>query len=1105
MRIACRRSALVARLPIHESMWIEEIFIEHFGGIDHFKVGNLSPHLNVIAGPNEAGKTTVAAFIRSILVGFPKLSSRTNTYETPDGAPRSGWLTAHTPANGMLLARRQERPGRRSGVLQVSSRDGGPVDPSLVSGLRDDGAPTNDAQSLFAFDLDNLSHLDREGLRSRIVGAALGSVDVNPTEVLRSVNDRIKRLGKRSLKDDYSLVALQSRLRHVEKRLRMVDEKPHRYVELKEELETIVASKGQLGAQISTHETELERLRQVLACENDWNKLISLEKRISGLEDARDFPADGLSRLELLQERLSEAETTKDELHRQISMLRERVDRLKPDQGYVDQSPAIFALSEQAHELAGYPSRIERLKAAISQASEVLEDEIVGLGGDWTRNRVAGSDPSLVVEKEIARFEDAWRKLSERVDVLRVRVADHERNCEKLAEQVTRKQRKIAELSPSCRGFLSPEHRGLLMQWKELDTNAALIRQRIQQANHQMEKLSAALREVDARLKTIGSGQSWRTPWMLGATLLQLAGTGGMFVTYWAADLTGWLPSTVFGVGCVLLFSTISSVVLMVARARANEKRLKHESATLRQERDRIVQEIRTIRISGQKLASDLRTSLQRMTDVTRTVLGNPHSRREDILKAENRSLAVEESVRTRRALEETLAEDFSHKEIEMRRKAEAVQGLQQAEHDFARLQETWNAFLDRQGLDQGISPETGIILVRRLRDLKRDLQHISEQESSLARLQQQWDQFVSAAEELAGRLGSRVSAETPILDLVSRWVRRSREAAESLTAGEGLIERIQECRIRLETATNKAYEVGAVIGHLMESAGVDDEEGFRHQGRRHEQFRSLELERDLLVDRLTAGLGFHGQSHMRQSLSREDWQSDKRRAAGHQAAMQMLRTQQEELAEREGRVSREIEALEAEEQTERLAAEREELLTRLNDGLEEWATLKLASALLSRTIRLYESDKQPRVMARASELFRFITGGAFTRVLLPLDSKSVQVERNDGTYLAEELLSRGTLEQVYLVLRLAHLDVCRFNGHSNPVLMDDVLVNFDPDRGKRTAQALTDFAEETGIQILFFTCHPHVEKLFPDCAVRVRLGSPLSGSVRRTSAPATV
>jgi uncharacterized protein YhaN len=41
---------------------------------------------------------------------------------------------------------------------------------------------------------------------------------------------------------------------------------------------------------------------------------------------------------------------------------------------------------------------------------------------------------------------------------------------------------------------------------------------------------------------------------------------------------------------------------------------------------------------------------------------------------------------------------------------------------------------------------------------------------------------------------------------------------------------------------------------------------------------------------------------------------------------------------------------------------------------------------------------------------------------------------------------------------------------------MDDILVNFDPDRADRAADALHALAERH--QVLFFTCHPRTAEL---------------------------
>ena len=71
----------------------------------------------------------------------------------------------------------------------------------------------------------------------------------------------------------------------------------------------------------------------------------------------------------------------------------------------------------------------------------------------------------------------------------------------------------------------------------------------------------------------------------------------------------------------------------------------------------------------------------------------------------------------------------------------------------------------------------------------------------------------------------------------------------------------------------------------------------------------------------------------------------------------------------------------------------------------------------------------------------------------------------DQGEPVPPESLSRGTQEQAYLAAPL-------------PVIMDEVLVNFDPERAERTARAFAELAdgkEGPAHQLLYFTCQPHM------------------------------
>jgi hypothetical protein len=59
--------------------------------------------------------------------------------------------------------------------------------------------------------------------------------------------------------------------------------------------------------------------------------------------------------------------------------------------------------------------------------------------------------------------------------------------------------------------------------------------------------------------------------------------------------------------------------------------------------------------------------------------------------------------------------------------------------------------------------------------------------------------------------------------------------------------------------------------------------------------------------------------------------------------------------------------------------------------------------------------------------------------------------------------------------------------GVAVPLVLDDVLVNFDSHRAQLAAQVLKDFAA-MGHQVIMFTCHEHIMRMFHQIDVQVRV-----------------
>ena len=77
--------------------------------------------------------------------------------------------------------------------------------------------------------------------------------------------------------------------------------------------------------------------------------------------------------------------------------------------------------------------------------------------------------------------------------------------------------------------------------------------------------------------------------------------------------------------------------------------------------------------------------------------------------------------------------------------------------------------------------------------------------------------------------------------------------------------------------------------------------------------------------------------------------------------------------------------------------------------------------------------------------------------------------------------LSRGSVEQLYLCLRLGLAETFAERSEALPIILDDVLVNFDPGRAVSVAEVLAETAQRH--QVLLLTCHPHLEEIVRSAA----------------------
>lgn len=81
----------------------------------------------------------------------------------------------------------------------------------------------------------------------------------------------------------------------------------------------------------------------------------------------------------------------------------------------------------------------------------------------------------------------------------------------------------------------------------------------------------------------------------------------------------------------------------------------------------------------------------------------------------------------------------------------------------------------------------------------------------------------------------------------------------------------------------------------------------------------------------------------------------------------------------------------------------------------------------------------------------------------------AIQAKPKAGGYHEWKYLSSGTTDQAYLSLRLAMTELITDNGERLPLMLDDVLLQYDAERAENALEYLKKYAQNA--QILFFTC----------------------------------
>ena len=148
------------------------------------------------------------------------------------------------------------------------------------------------------------------------------------------------------------------------------------------------------------------------------------------------------------------------------------------------------------------------------------------------------------------------------------------------------------------------------------------------------------------------------------------------------------------------------------------------------------------------------------------------------------------------------------------------------------------------------------------------------------------------------------------------------------------------------------------------------------------------------------------------------------------------------------------------------LKEEYENLKEQLQIVEEKNKCIQKAKELIEKAYEQMKKSVTPKFTQNLSDLIQKITDGKYQKVSIHED-KGLIVELQNGEYRSANLLSVGTIDQLYLSLRLAMLD--EISKEKMPIILDEAFAYFDDERLKNSLLFLIQQAKEH--QIMLFTC----------------------------------
>lgn len=1020
-------------------MKIREIEIDGFGVWRDLKLQELPDHALVIYGPNEAGKTTLMQFVRTILYGFSP--HRRARYMPPVFGGKPGGRLRLGSALGEYVVERHTTLDSRledRGNISVLDPEGKQAESAelikLLAGV--DEATFNNVFACGLREIQELGSLDDTRAAELLYKLTTGFDRVSLIDVMRElITGRERLLGPEEGRGTIpQLMAKRDKLKAE------IDERSsatRRWSELAAQRVALADEAKQLTDAIAQSEANSRVMQAALEVQNPWNSRADIERQLSTIKEVKQLPEKATEKLDGYSRRVVRGKKRLRKLREQWLKLRGEVNQIVVNKLLLTQANRIEAICEHSQWMVSLDDHIRRIKGEIARLDDEIQTQLGSVAGRANLDELS-ADNYAALKRPAAAMREETEKLEQARKELEQANHDAERMTSKLASSA--RNRQVDDLQEAIHA--AGERVALLRRRVQVEERLEQLTRRREELEFDGEELTE-YQETPMRVSALVG-----VTFSVGVMLILLGWMGNILLP---GSITNPIPYAIFG---LMLSGGSALAKLLVDRNNEDtytdnhrsQEQLRMQLAEAKQQRDDLDAELP----GTGSLDSRLREAEAELRELERlSPLTGEHAASKDRLElATRRFAAAQESVK------------------EVRNK--------------------WKQVLRQLGLPEDFAPSKvkhvvrsndQVVELRRRKDTKRDELDAKEREMLV---------IVSRIKQLMGDLRITPSSDDPQSQLrqLAQVLQDEKDLEETRKSYVIKMKKLQRERGKFEDIVRSASRKRNALFVL---AGVKDAKAFKQVAA--DTLRAADLRRvmDELTSRITVTLAGQFTEEAIAAVFKKEGRDLQTRWNQRASDMETMRKQLASVHERRGACLAEMQMLVADKRLAHAQLDLGVIEKQLDEAICRWQVLGVVSRVLETVRKSYETDRQPETLREASQYLNRLTLGHYERVWMPLDRRELLVDSAEGKQLPLDVLSRGTRESVYISLRLALAASFARRGATLPLVLDDVLVNFDTQRVRNAAELFREFAQG-GNQIVMFTCHEHIMRLFKEASIDVRV-----------------